>query len=82
MDYTLVVSLLVVKEKSRSCLSGGATVRGREIGTGISETSKRVPSFPSATQGGKQVSSYFPQGNWVQAHEVRTSSVPAHSRLT
>ena len=36
-------------------------VRFREIGTGISEPSERVPSFPFATQGGKQASSYFRQ---------------------
>ena len=33
------------------------TVRLREIGTGISEASKRVPFFPFATQGGKQANS-------------------------
>ena len=37
------------------------TVRVRGIGTGISEASKRVPIFSFATQGGKQVSSYFQQ---------------------
>ena len=31
--------------------------------TGISEASKRVPIFSFATQGGKQMSSYFRQGN-------------------
>ena len=36
------------------------------MGTGISEASKRVPIFSFATQGGKQVSSYFRQRNWVQ----------------
>jgi len=41
------------------------TVRFRGIGTGISEASKRVPSygFSFASQGGKQVSSYFRQRN-------------------
>ena len=39
------------------------TVRLRGMGTGISEASKRVPIFSFATQGGKQVSSYFRQGN-------------------
>ena len=34
------------------------------MGTVISEASKRVPIFSFATQGGKQVSSYF-------RHEVR-----------
>ena len=37
------------------------TVRHRGMGTGISEASKRVPIFSFATQGGKQVSSYFRQ---------------------
>jgi hypothetical protein len=41
-----------------------STVRLRGMGTGISEASKRVPIFSFATQpGGKQVSSYFRQGN-------------------
>jgi len=40
------------------------------MGTGISEASKRVPIF-SATQGGKQVSSYFRQRNWVQTREAQ-----------
>ena len=35
------------------------TVRNREMGTGISEASKRVPIFSFVTQEGKQVSSYF-----------------------
>ena len=35
------------------------TVRLGGMGTGISEASKRVPIFSFATQGGKQVSSYF-----------------------
>ena len=39
------------------------TVRHRGMGTGISEASKRVPNFSFATQGGKQVSSHFRQGN-------------------
>ena len=39
------------------------SVRLRGMGTGISEASKRVPIFSFATQGGKQVSSYFRQGN-------------------
>ena len=47
------------------------TVAHPEIGTGISEASKRVPIFPFATQGGKQVSSYFRQRNWVQAREAQ-----------
>ena len=41
----------------------GTTVRHRGMGTGISEASKRVPIFSFATQGGKQVSSHFRQGN-------------------
>ena len=49
------------------------TVRHRGIGTGISEpeASKRDPIFPFATQGGKQMSFYFRQGNWVQAREAQ-----------
>ena len=42
------------------------------MGTGISEASKRVSFFSFATQGGKQVSFYFPQRNWVQAREAQT----------
>ena len=47
------------------------TVRLGGIGIGISEASKRVPIFSFATQVGKQVSSYFRQGNWVQAREAQ-----------
>ena len=52
------------------------TVRLRGMGTGISEASKRVPIFSfatllSPTQGGKQVSSHFRQGNWVQARDAQ-----------
>ena len=43
------------------------TVRHLGMETGISEASKKVSIFPFATQGGKQVSSYFRQRNWVQA---------------
>jgi len=39
------------------------TVRLRGMETGISEASKRVSIFSFATQGGKQVSLYFRQGN-------------------
>ena len=48
-----------------------STVRHRGIETGISETSKRVSIFSFATQGGKQVSFYFRQGNWVQARDAQ-----------
>ena len=47
------------------------TVRHREMKTGISEASKRVSIFSFATQGGKQVSFYFRQRNWVQAREAQ-----------
>ena len=47
------------------------TVRFRGMGTGISEASKRVPISSFATQGGKQVSSHFRQGNWVQARDAQ-----------
>ena len=58
-------------------------VRLREIGTGISEASKRVPVFLHDVRGGKQVSSYFgqelrqAQGNWDQALGARQGSDPA-----
>jgi hypothetical protein len=38
---------------------------------GVSEASKRVSIFSFATQGGKQVSFYFQQRNWVQAREAQ-----------
>jgi hypothetical protein len=47
------------------------TVRHRGMETGISEASKRVSIFSFATQGGKQVSFYFRQRNWVQAREAQ-----------
>jgi len=47
------------------------TVRLREMKTGISEASKRVSIFSFATQGGKQVSFYFRQRNWVQVREAQ-----------
>ena len=47
------------------------TVRRRRIETGISEASKRVSIFSFATQGGKQVSFYFRQANWVQARNAQ-----------
>ena len=39
--------------------SSWLVVSGTRMGTGISEASKRIPIFSFATQGGKQVSSYF-----------------------
>ena len=59
------------------------TVRHGEIGTGISEASKRIPIFFHDVRGGKQVSSYFgqelrqAQGNWDQALGARQGSDPA-----
>ena len=47
------------------------TVLYRGMKTGISEASKRVSIFSFATQGGKQVSFYFRQRNWVQAREAQ-----------
>ena len=47
------------------------TVRHRGMETGISESSKRVPIFSFATQGGKRVSSHFRQRNSVQAREAQ-----------
>jgi hypothetical protein len=58
---SLALSTLVAS--CRVQLKGASTVRFGGIGTGISEASKRVPIFSFATQGGKQVSSYFRQGN-------------------
>ena len=49
----------------------GDTVRFRGMGTGISEPSKRVPILSFATQGGKQVSSHFRQGNWDKTSRLR-----------
>jgi hypothetical protein len=57
------------------------TVLYRGMGTGISEASKRVPIFSFATQGGKQVSSHFGQGNWGQALEAWQGSDPAACSL-
>ena len=48
-----------------------STVRHRRIETGISEASKWVSIFSFVTQGGKQVSFYFRQGNWVQAQDAQ-----------
>ena len=48
-----------------------STVLHRGMKTGISEASKRVSLFSFATQGGKQVSFYFRQRNWVQAREAQ-----------
>ena len=49
------------------------TVRFRGMGTDISEASKRVPISSFATQGGKQVSSHFRQGNWDKTSRLRPS---------
>ena len=59
---------------SRKSVTGyllSLTVRFRGIETGISEASKRVSIFSFVTQGGKQVSFYFRQGNWVQAQDAQ-----------
>ena len=58
-----------------------STVRHRGMGTGISEASKRVPIFPFATQGGKQVSSHFRQRNWVQPERLRSGFLQADLSL-
>ena len=47
------------------------TVRHRGMGTGISQASKRVPIFSFATQGGKQESSHFRQGNYDKTSRLR-----------
>ena len=61
-------------------------VGNREIGTGISEASKRVPIFLHDVRRGKQVSSYFgqelrggrqTQENWDQALGSWQGSYPA-----
>ena len=44
---------------------------GLEVTVGISEASKRVPTFSFATHGGKQVSSHFRQGNWDKTSRLR-----------
>ena len=59
--------------------ASSVTVRFREIGTGISEPSKRVPIFLFTTQGGKQASSCF-QRNWVLTSLRGSDPVPC--RLT
>ena len=69
------------RERHTALLCIPSTVRHRGVDTGISEASMRVSIFSFATQGGKQVSSYFRQGNWVQAREARTGSDPAPYRL-
>jgi hypothetical protein len=48
-----------------------STVRLIGVGTGTPESSKRVPIFPFASQGGKQESSFFRQRNSVQAREAQ-----------
>ena len=61
----------VIYPDVRSYQAGRCTVLNREIETGISEASKRVPIFLYDVKGGKQVSSYFRQRNWVQAREAQ-----------
>jgi hypothetical protein len=61
----------LVFQNNKTIFIQGPTEGNREIGTGISEASKRVPIFPGDTQGGKQASSYFRQRNWVQAREAQ-----------
>jgi hypothetical protein len=56
---------------SNGKVEGNNTVRHRRIESGISEASKRVSIFSFDTQGGKQVSFYFRQGNWVQARDAQ-----------
>jgi hypothetical protein len=53
-----------------ACMVPSNTVRHREIGTGISEASKKVPIFLHDVRGGKQVSSYFGQ-ELSQGQELR-----------
>ena len=69
----LCSSIVLVEQLERRLGLGvyGGTVRNREIGTGISEASKRVPIVPFDTQGGKPASPYFRQRNWVQAREAQ-----------
>ena len=63
-------------------------VRLREIGTGISEASKRVPVFLHDVRGGKQVSSYFGQecsgwcfggGGWVRDGDITVQAIVSQS---
>ena len=74
MDLLNQVRALAVGGKAAKMSRGGdteGTVLHRGMGTGISEASTRVPIFSFATQGGKQVSFYFRQRNWVQAREAQ-----------
>ena len=70
------------REKGGHVLKDTTTVGNREMGTGISEASKRVPIFPFDAQGGKQVSSHFRQRNWVQAREAQIQFPTGFSRRT
>ena len=45
------------------------------MGTGISEASKRVPIFSFATQGGKQVSSYFGTRTGTQTSRLEQAQI-------
>ena len=68
--YTLVAPLTrpsLLHVNLRRLLGPGSM----SMETGISEASKRVSIFSFATQGGKQVSFYFRQRNWVQAREAQ-----------
>ena len=65
----------------RSLLDSVCTVLHRGMETGISEASKRVSIFSFATQGGKQVSFYFRQRNWVQAREAQIRFLQADLSL-
>ena len=54
---------------------------GLEVTVGISEASKRVPTFSFATHGGKQVSSHFRQGNWDKTSRLRHGISEASKRV-
>jgi hypothetical protein len=61
VTYEIVdsVTWISVEERPRRLVVGKLTAAFREIGTGISEASKRVPIFLHDVRGGKQASSYF-----------------------
>ena len=62
------------------CVEEFNTVGNREIGTGISEASKKVPIFLHNVRGDKQASSYFRQRNWG-SDRLRSGSLLADLSL-
>jgi hypothetical protein len=56
-------------------------VRDREIGTSVSNTSKRDIIFHFTTRGGKQVSSYFDRGTGSKPARLTSGSLQAEVSL-